>query len=63
VECLPEVRLKARPLIGSLGGGDHQLIREPTNGTWRSTPCQPSIHHSPITSHKTKPGCYQAISQ
>jgi len=30
---LPEVRLKARPLIGSFGGGDHQFMSEPTNGT------------------------------
>jgi len=39
-KCLPEVRLKVRPLIGSLGGGDHQLMSEPTSGTCRSTPCQ-----------------------
>jgi len=25
--------LKVRPLIGSLGGGDHQLMSEPTSGT------------------------------
>jgi len=42
-KCLPEVRLKVRPLIGSLGGGDHQLMSEPTSGTWRSTPWQSAI--------------------
>ena len=31
-----------RPLMGSLAGGDHQFMSEPTTGSCRNAPCK---HH------------------
>lgn len=40
----PDARLKVLPLMASLGGGDHQFISEPTNGTCLRTPWKIKKH-------------------